>query len=304
MITIFNSTRYAWKIKIIEGKIACFYKDKIYNKKINDTEKKIKKSAHILAYTSLFPDKVPDLDTFVNMKTPQVLTDKNTTVIFSKKDFNPFVTEKNEPVKNILLVSVPIRKGYKVTDIFTEDVFILDGYILGGELTLIASFNSDKAKMKVTTFDPKTNHVSGYTFSASTDGIKVTTDINTVTEEKKEEFKNMKPFKLKVFRPAKPTYTILVYRQDKNKLQNVIDVNKHNVVEITNKTSIDTIKNLLKENYKAVTIFVDAEEFGQTQQKIYGNLLRKLFTTSVDKKKMNIINLLLNNKKIIKKKKY
>ena len=153
MISIYNETKTPWGLKVIDNKVNCFFKEKTYTKKDENLTKKIKNSIHILAYSTLFENQ-PDMTKLVSMSKPEVISDKNTTIIFSKKDFNPFITEKAEPVKDIVLISIPLY-GRKVVNISNENIFILEGFILSGELNLIASINDKSKKLGITLFDGK-----------------------------------------------------------------------------------------------------------------------------------------------------
>lgn len=293
MISIYNESRTPWGLKILNNKVNCFFKEKTYKRK--NVEKIVKKSVHILAYTTLFENEL-DMSKYVSMDAVEKLSDKNTTIIFSKKDFNPFITEKAEPVKDILLLTISL-KGRKIVDISNENIFILEGFILGGELNMIASINDLTKPLNITLYDETRDEYDVYSFSSENGLCKSSYKLNENNDDKKQ-------FRLRTFRPARPTYTILTYPQDIEKLQTIVDFNNHNVVEINNKNINEVTDNLLDQNYKAVTLFIDSEQFDDNENKIYGGMIKNLFYKKNGNKSFKIINLLLNTKRIIKRKKF
>lgn len=295
MIGIYNNTDSAWSTNVLNEKVTCLFKEKVYERR--GQEKPVKRSIHIISYTSLFDEGLENSIAQVNMTEPKVITDKNTTIIFSKKDFNPFITERPEHLKDILLLSLDL-KGRKIIEISNENIFVLEGFILGGELSLIASLNNQENTLNIKLFDKVNNKIDVYTFGKSEDGfcVKQATEVPTGNEGTAE-------FMLKKFRPAKPTFTILTYSQDSENLQPLVDANTHNIVEVSKKNMDEVVQSLHEEKYKAVTLFVNSNEFGDTEKKIYGALLKRLIPFKTEKSiRFKVVYILLANGKVIKRK--
>jgi hypothetical protein len=192
--------------------------------------------------------------------------------------------------KDVFLISIDL-KGRKVLDISNHNVFLLESFILGGELSMIASLNNFEDTLDIKLFDDARKKIVVYTFGR---------DVNTnalytkITVRDKIENEEELVFMPKRFRPAKVTYTIIVHSKDKEQLQKVVDTQNHNVIEVTKNTMDTAIQQLIDENYKAVTLFMNVESIDETAKKIYGALMTKLST------KFKVFYEMLNNGKIIK----
>jgi len=267
MIGIYNGSKTPWATSKVSDKVLCLFKSKEYPKdgQVN------KKSAHIIAYNTLFGSTLDNaltsiLNGYVNMKTMETLTDKSTTIIFSKKDYNPFVTERTKQLKDIFLITLSLR-GKRVIDISNENTFLLEGFIMGGELTVIASLNNFENTLQIRLLDSVQAKVVVYTFRRDGENNKMGMTVHTV-DAVEADFEAS--FSMKKFRPSKPTHTIICYRKDKEQLLQVVDTTVHNIVEISKTTMEQVIKQLKDENYKAVTLFVNDSEVNSVTKKIYG----------------------------------
>lgn len=296
MIGIYNETSTKWAGNKLNEKAVCISKVKEYKYK-NRNERK---SAHIITYATMFENDIEanlfeKLKTCIKMKDIVTLTDKtSTTLLFSKKDYNPFITERTRNLKDIFLVSIDLR-GRKVLSVSTENVFILEGYILGGEFTVIASVNSPDDCLKIKLYDSTKKKVELYVFgkNAETGALFVNISDEPLAGDEEET-----KYYFKKFRPAKPTHTIFVHKKDKEALLKVLPRPElYNIVEITKMTLEEEVKKLLDQHYKAVTFFMDTDDVNDaTAKKIYRNFIIEI------SKRFRLYYEMLNTGKILKTK--
>lgn len=274
MIGIYNEGRNNWEASQVNDKVHCVFT----NKEIDKGGKKAKQSAHIIVYNSIFDDASQSLHQlttkaeYCNMKDIATISDKNSTIVFSKKDYNPFVTEKSQQLKDILLITLRLR-GRKVIGISNDNTFILDGFIMGGELSLIASLNNFENSLSINLLNDATGEVTVYTFGRNVEGNVLCMDVATRKAEQTEL--EAERIKIKKFRPSRPTHTIIVYKKDLEQLQQVVDTKNHNVVEISKLDMDKVIEELKDQKYKAVTLFVNTDEITGVTKKIYGAAMVK-----------------------------
>ena len=273
MIGIYNERRNNWEATKVNDKVHCLFTSRETEK----DNKKVKQSAHIIVYDSIFNNASQSLQElatkaeYSNMKDLATISDKNSTIVFSKKDYNPFVSEKSQQLKDILLISIRLQ-GRRVIDISNDNTFILDGYIMGGELSLIASLNNFENSLSIKLLSEATGDVTVYTFGRNEDNkLSMTVDNRKADDAEKAQEK----LKIKKFRPSRPTHAIVVYKKDLEQLQQVVDTKNHNVVEISKQNMEQVIEELKSQNYKAVTLFVNADEITGVTKKIYGAAMVK-----------------------------
>jgi hypothetical protein len=272
MITLYNETKASWGIENVNGSVIRLAKTK---EKRNAEGPSKKRTISIITYTPLF-EKLEELKTQLlkskMTQSPVVLTGKSTAVIFNNKEFKPFVTERNYNLKNILLGSL-FLEGKKIINVRNDHTFLLEFFMLGAEFSFIASFNSDAALLSIDLLDQKTNMITQYKFTQENGQIIVKTTDRAATE--KEKGSN---FRVRVFRPSRPTNVILVHPKDKAELESTIDTSKHQIVEYTDLEK--EMETLVTQNFKAVTLFAKSKFREETdiEKKRYDRVVKKLST--------------------------
>jgi hypothetical protein len=254
MITLYNETKVAWGLDTVNGSVIRLSKSKEVR---NDSDLSRKRTISIITYTPLF-EKIEELRTALigarMTGSPAVLTNKSTAIIFNNKEFKPFVTERNYNLKNILLGSLFLG-GKKIINVRNDHTFLLEFFMLGAEFSFIASFNNEAATITIDLLDQKTNTVTQYRFTQIDGKIVVKTTDRVATD--KEKGSN---FRVRIFRPSRPTNVILVHPKDAEHLEQTIDTTKHQVVVYQNLDA--EIENLASQNYKAITMFAKSK-YGQ-----------------------------------------
>ena len=174
--------------------------------------------------------------------------------------------------KDVYLIALDIR-GCKIADITKQDVFIFRYLIVKGVLYLILSvkdtcksfditlFNKDLGKNIVNTFDLNKMEMTSVEVPAKD------TDAN---------------FKIRVFRPSRPTYLILVREEERDIIDTkILEGTSNKVLTYKDDEDLSTIaKQLDKEGYTAVTLFTNLEELLNNDFKSYDDavcLLKTVF---------------------------
>lgn len=253
MLSIYNETKTPWDMDVINESVVRIskVKDKLENDKVVKS-----RSVRIISYTQSFDDiehTKTQVANLIKTKEPIVITDKTTSVIFNRKEFKPFITERsqNNP-KDVLFGSIFLG-GRKVIRVHNNNTFLLEYFMLSADFSFIASFNRPESILTVELLREETNVLSTYVFFKENNEIKLT------CTEKQYEAKEIPevPFKLKSFRPSRPTHVVLVKEKDRILLEDTIDVTQHTVLLLD--VDLDkTILSLRNENYKAVTVFSSA----------------------------------------------
>lgn len=282
MIGIYNETTEKLDIKNLNGKVSRLGKTKVYNRFGKDTFR----SVGLVVNNGVFKDKIDEVDQllskeYCNMFDVSTLSDINTAVIFSQKDNNPYVAvaKRTTGVKDVLLISLRLQ-GKKIIDVYGVNCFNLEGYVWGGELTVIASLNNFDKELLIKLFDNETNEMVVYTFGRNEKECRFELDISR-TEVSGEELTKCKSisFRFNKFRPARPTHTVLVYGKDREQLSKIVnmDDNRHNIVVISKSCDINqAIKDLASNNVSAVTLFVNTDKIEDIDKKIYGDAMLNL----------------------------
>jgi len=277
MLFIHNETTTQWGIQELNNPVIRFSKTKT----IKTEEKERVVGMSIIALNRLFPN-MEELKKAVaeavQTEQPVRISDENTSVIFNRKAYQPFVTSRPKNYKDILLATLDI-KGKRIIEVYGEKAFLLE-YLLGqGEFSFIIALNSLESKYVVKLLDAKKQKVTVYTFGRTEEGVVLEKTVVDAEETDKD-----KELRLKKFRPARPTHFVLVHRNDKQSLLEKIDQEQYTVVEFEKKTFEDVIKSLKDQNVRAVTYYADAP-FGKVEPDVFRKYksitdkLRKQFQT-------------------------
>jgi hypothetical protein len=146
-------------------------------------------------------------------------------------------------------------KDCRVLEVTTTDVFVLETLKKDEFFGLAASFNSDKANLNFTTYNPKTRVLETHVFNVVAGNFNYDKVVTRDTEPD-----SLRDFTPRKFKPARMTKAVLVTKEDESLLEDlkvykddkssfdkfIIDLSKPNEVLPT-----------MKENgYKAVTLFM------------------------------------------------
>lgn len=251
MISVYNETKTTWGVKSVNESVVRLIKEKVVENK--ETNEKQVSSVSIIAFTQLFGDVETAESRLSKIKFsnfPTVLSYKPTSLVFNRKEFRPFVTERQEPQKQVLLASI-LLKGRRVISIRNRDSFLLDYFIKGGEFSFTASFNRPTAECVIEFYDESENRVDKYRFFIDSYKNKISLQKSESRLESKFDFK---PVKIYPFRPARPTHLVLANSKDAD-IINILLNSSYNVKFFDETISIDQlIEEAKAENYKAVTL--------------------------------------------------
>jgi hypothetical protein len=276
MISVFNQTKLPWLLDVENEKVIAFSKQQKY---VKDS---IEKTAYIkINGTSSILDNIDDTDkklkSMVNMQDVELLVNKPVNLSFKKKNFKPFITTIDEEKKNILLTSFNLYRS-KITKTSGSGVFLLEGLIKANSFNAIISFNTQDAKFSIQIYNITKNQLDTYTF-AKVDNMIVKT---LVSEEGSDIDIDKIEFRIKIARPSKPTYTVLVSEYDEKAFDEYPGYKKHPnafnkvVIPATQGALQDIIDNLKSERYSAVTLFVNANK---KNEKFYSMVSGKLVSS-------------------------
>lgn len=256
MLSIYNETRTPWEIDTINDSVLRIKKVKT---RITGEEEKTR-SVSVIAYAPLFEDlgRLKYLLTTIRESTsPTVISNKESALVFNKKEFKPFIAERGYNFKNILLGSL-FLKGKKVLNIKNNGTFLLEFFLHGGELTFITSFNNVSSNMIIDLWDEQAQKIIKYTFFVKNGKFLLH------KEEQPSTQSNYEASHIRIFRPSRPTNLILVHPKDLKELKNTVDEQYYNIHVYTNIR--DEIKRIKEENYKAVTLFAKSEWNKETEE--------------------------------------
>jgi len=259
MISVYNETKLCWNIDAINTSVIRLSK----SKEVRDNKVTIKKkSINIIMYRQLIKQ-IDEFNSFIaktrQTSYPVTIANSTTAVIFNDKEFKPFVTERNYNLKNILLGSL-FLEGKKVINVINNNTFMLEFFLLGAEFSFITSFNSPSASLRIDLLDQKTNVITQYEFFQSNTG---NIELNITTRPAIEAERTTK-YRVRSFRPSKPTKLILVHYKDIEALDEVVDTSKHTIVCYTNLE--ESVAALVKDNYKAITLFSKSKMRAETPE--------------------------------------
>lgn len=276
MISIYNESRTPWEVKQLDESVMRITR----TKETTSTQagKQVSKSRklNLIAYSRIFNKDIKlqeVLNKAVHQKDLLHIEGTDTTIVFNRKEFKPFITERAKSEKDVLLASIFLR-GRRILKVRNKNTFLLEFFMLGAEFSFAASFNMPDAQFSIDLLDTRTNKVNVYTFSKKDGGaLTVTITERDVTEADVQT-------RIRVFRPARPTHLVLVSAEDLEKAKKHVTTEQYNIVTIDPAKLAEEVKPLLAQNYKAVTLFCDTPTRVQAQRYTKSiNTLKPLFDT-------------------------
>lgn len=276
MISIYNETRTAWEVTSIDESVMRITRTK-QTTSVKDGQKAAKtRRLNLIAYSRIF-NKETDFSAILKKAVQQKevlhIEDTNTTIVFNRKEFKPFITERVQSEKDILLSSIFLR-GRRILKVRNKNAFLLEFFMLGAEFSFAASFNMPNAHVSIDLLDTTTNKITVYTFSKK-DGGNVT--VSTTVRDKNDQDEQTR---IRVFRPARPTHLVLVSAEDAEKAKKHVNTEQYNIVTVDYTKLADEVKPHLAKNYKAVTLFCDVAHRVHAQRYTKAiNTLKPLFDT-------------------------
>lgn len=270
MIYIYNETKAAWGSESINNSVLRLTKTKT---RANQQGTEKKRSIGVISYAQLFENVAGLKKTFDSLKMtqePVVISDKSTSIMFNHKEFKPVIVERTQNIKNVLLGSIFLQ-GKKIINVRNDHTFLLEFFMLGAEFSFITSFNKENSQMTVDLLEEATGVITQYKFQQVNGQVVVSTTERQATEKEKSF-----TYRVKSFRPSRPTQAILVHEYDLAELSKTIDGERHHIVVYQNLE--EAMAGLVAQNYKAVTLFVKAKFRGETEieKKRYEVVTKKL----------------------------
>lgn len=237
----------------------------------------------------------PDMSKFVNMNKCETLYGEKTSVKFKNKDLKPFISGSNKYNTDILLINITL-KGKIIKNISGDNSYVIAYLIAKGELFLVMSVRdtNNAASFNITLHDPHLVADRIYTFTKNENTYNVNIEdvqVDTVIENPN--------YKINHFRPNKPTHAIFVSDSDHDAMMVHLkypDSHKiHQFIDNDMDDVMSYVEPLKASGYKAVTMFVNADDFAGADDKTYGNLF------NIMKKNFKFVNILLNNGKTLRR---
>lgn len=268
MISVYNETKTTWGFQTINDSVLRLMKRK--TRKDYETGKVVKNRAiNIIAYTQIFGD-IEALRTRLSKirlsEHPSALSYKPTTIVFNRKEFKPFISERDKNQKHVLLGSLFLQ-GRKVVSVKNNETFLLEYFIMGGEFSFIVSLNRPTANFVVELLDQQHNKLITYKFFVNEAKNRIELE---KSEQPVEEGKEYGDIRLRPFRPSRPTHLVFADVKDAD-LAGALLSYQHNVryFDDTISSVEDLIAAAQAENYKAVTLLynptvaVDQQRYDQ-----------------------------------------
>jgi len=305
MIILFNESTRSWSNNELNDKTGAFFKRK--DSPVFDMHCFIRAMKHLIPSNDV-------LSKLIKMKEPVILNNALTSLIYGKKDFNPFIIENKRVDNNTDIVLVTLNIGKRMLVNISKDfICLLENYSLDGELTFIAALNNKDKPLEIRIYDKHTKSDMIYTFSIVENNVGGITEVNgeeiEVTNKVREllfskkivESKNgdkYTPFIVSNFRPNRPTHTIFTLRSEKNQLHQLhskySNETAFNIVEFNNMELPSIIEKIKGERFSAVTLFIDSEYLNNRAKKFYSKALSQL------EHNFKLFFIMLNNGKILK----
>lgn len=278
MISVYNETKTTWGFDTINDSVLRLMKRK--TRKDSETGKVVKsRVTSIIAYTQIFGD-LDALRTRLSKirmsKHPSALSYKPTTIVFNRKEFKPFISERDTNQKHVLLGSLFLQ-GRKVVSVKNNETFLLEYFIMGGEFSFIVSLNRPTANFVVELLDQKSNKLITYKFFVDEAKNRITLEKSERPVEEGEEYGDIR---LRPFRPSRPTHLVFADVKDTD-LAGALLSGQHTVRYFDETVSVeDLITAAQAENYKAVTLLYNptTEEEQQKFDQIVTQLLENFNT--------------------------
>lgn len=284
MISIYNETKTPWLL-YKNGDTDVVKISKLKERVHSVTKETKRRSLTCITYASLFDDisRTSDImKTITQSKTITPIVDKKTAIIFNRKELKPFISERGEGIEKDILFASIFLAGRKVVHIRNNDAFFLDYFMLNSDFSFIASFNRPDAYLTIDLLDEAQDKVFTYVFTKENGTMKT-----TIFTRKKDEDKDSTDFKIRTFRPSKPTYTIITSKSDDNDaLNTILKPDAHYVLHAgiseTGDVLPDVVEKLKEEKYRAVTLFVNkpfelSEELDSEEIESIINVLKQQF---------------------------
>lgn len=283
MILMYNETSTPWEAKQVNEFVY-----KLISTKEIDTDKQI--YMDILLSNDVKLDDT-DLSKYVEMEDIATLTEMSTNVTFQKKNCKPFIGTGLKFNKDVLFINVNLL-GSIVSHIDTKNAFVLNSYLVKGQLALIVSLDKE---FSFTLYNAQEKTSTKYRFFKDNGKY----DIELTYEN---DVKEQKKVTITKYRPNKPTHLIFAKSEDMDALHKQLS-NKHKkepshlIYDIEKlKENIDITK---AQNYNAATLFINRDNYkpydGESEKSTTDVVLDTI------KDNYRVVNILLKNGKIIKK---
>ena len=191
-------------------------------------------------------------------------------IFYGKKDNSPNFAGTESSDKNVFLIALDIN-GQRVIDLTRQDIFVLSYVIVSGTLFIALSVKDGCEEFQFTTYNERTKTKTVHTFAvAQTEGtLAERTTVTTVVTENARVEKPERPFKIRCFRPSRPTYLVFVKNSDKADADAYIDNAKDKNISRDGNLIVyyddceDLSSNLKhysqKEGYSAATLYTNLE---------------------------------------------
>jgi hypothetical protein len=154
--------------------------------------------------------------------------------------------------------------------------------------SVLSISDTEDISMVIELHNPKDKIDTTYTLVKTEFGYDITCETKEAVEIIEEP-----SFKIHKFRPAKPTCLILTKEEDYNTVRDIIgdNIEKHTIKEFRMDTLEEIISESREEGYRAVTLFHNVDFIDKAIGEHYSPIRRNF----------QVMNILLNNGKIIKR---
>lgn len=197
-----------------------------------------------------------DITAFNTTKSTKMVTpfEGNTSIYYGKFDNLPNIGTQGAN-KNIYFIAKDFR-GKTIVDITRQDVFIFSYYTNKGRLYLIMSVKDTCKEFSITLWDKETQKNEVTTFNLETDTVNTTVD--TETSEQPEE-----QFKIRRFRPSRPTTAILIREDDEELVDKKLLESEAHVIyryKADGSNMGEVVATMVENGYSAATLFTGLED--------------------------------------------
>lgn len=204
------------------------------------------------------------LENLIEMKptdNPKPIIESDLSIIFNRSEFNPFVIESSTSKNKALgILSISLSETKKLVSYSTSNCFLLSNFKTSTEFTTFISINNN-ATFYVTVYNTKENVLYTYKFINCDGVIKLNVESKKVDSESKQSILNQinktKISKMKNYKPAKPTYNIIM--RGEMEIPKIISQRKFQP-NIISYNSIDDLEVIINDLYlskvRAVTLYI------------------------------------------------